>query len=94
MPLQLTPRLSSKQPRFPNHIREYRTKLGLTQAGLAKLLGKTRKVVSAWERGVHFPAGPVVFKLAKALGTLVESLYLALYTAMRPEHKSEKEPKA
>ena len=65
MPLQVTPRLSSKPARFPNQIREYRLKLGLSQAGLGKLLGKTRKVILAWERGIHFPAGPVLFNLAK-----------------------------
>jgi len=90
MALQLTPRLSSKPIRFPNAIREYRVKAGLTQKALAALLGKTRKVVSSWECGRHFPSGPVIFKLAKTLGTLVESLYLSLYTAVRSEkHPSE-----
>ena len=87
MPLQSTPRFSNKPVRYPNRIREYRLRAGLSQRALGESVGKTRKVISAWERGLRFPAGLVLFKLAKALGTLVESLYLALYTAIRPDDK-------
>jgi len=82
---QLTPRLSLKAVRFPNRIREYRLKACLTQAELATLLGKNRKVVSAWERGLRFPSGPTGLLLGKALSTLLEGLYDQLYTAYRPE---------
>jgi transcriptional regulator with XRE-family HTH domain len=92
MPLQLTPRLSSKTPRFPNRIREYRIKAGLSQAGLGAVIGKSRKLISIWERGVRFPAGTVLFRLAKALGTLVESLYQSIYSAFRTEEKNKKDP--
>jgi transcriptional regulator with XRE-family HTH domain len=92
MTVQLTPRLSTKPARFPNRIREYRLKAGLSQEALGRLRGKTRKVISAWERGLRFPAGPVLLKLAKALGTLVESLYHGIYAAFRPSEKNEKNP--
>ena len=66
----------------------------LTQARLGSIVGTTRKVISAWERGLRFPAGPVLLKLAKALGTLVESLYHGIYSAFRPgEEKEEKSQK-
>jgi len=85
MTVQLTPRLSKKPARFPNRIREYRVRAGLSQKALGERLGTTRKVISGWERGLHFPAGPVIFKLAKTLSTLIESLYLAIYTALRSD---------
>ena len=48
---------------------------------LGALLGTTRSVVSAWERGHILPTLPNVFRLARALDTLAESLYLGLYTS-------------
>ena len=82
---QLTPRLSLKPVRFPNRIREYRLKAFLTQAELGKRLGTSRKVISAWERGVRFPSGPAGLWLGKALSTLLEGLYDQIYTNYRPE---------
>lgn len=92
MTLQLTPRLSLKTPRFPNRIREYRLKAGLSQAALGAVVGKSRKIISIWECGARFPTGPVLLKLAKALGTLVESLYHGIYSAFRPDEKTNKPP--
>lgn len=80
MTLQLTPRLSLKPIRFPNRIREYRLRLGLSQEALGALIRKNRKVISAWERGQQFPAGPVLLRLAKVLNTLAESLYEGFYS--------------
>jgi transcriptional regulator with XRE-family HTH domain len=85
MTLQLTPRLSQKPVRFPNRIREYRLRAGVSQAELGKAIGKNRKIISLWERGVRFPSGPVLLKLAKSLATLVESLYESIYSAFRPD---------
>ncbi len=84
MRFQVTPRLSQKPARFPNRIREYRLRAGLTQAALAALVGRHRKVVSAWEQGLHFPSGPVGLRLGKALDTLLEGLYCDLYVAYHP----------
>ena len=89
MALQLTPRLSKRPVRFPNRIREYRLRAGLTQAALATLLGRNRKVVSAWECGYRFPNGPVGLRLGKALDTLLEGLYADLYRADGPSDEQK-----
>lgn len=92
MPVQLTPRLSSRRPRFPNRIREYRLKAGLTQKALGTLIGKGRTVISCWERGLYLPRVPYLFRLAKALDTLAEHLYEGLYHAFAG--RAEKETSA
>ena len=80
MLVQHTPRLVRCAPRFPNRIRSYRVQHGLSQRALAAQLGQRRASVSAWERGCHLPTVPNLFRLARALDTLGESLYWALYT--------------
>ena len=80
MTVQQTERIHRKAARFPNQIREYRLKLGISQRELGKRVGYCRSVISAWERGNILPSLPNVFRLAKALDTLVESLYLTLYS--------------
>lgn len=35
----------------PSQIKEWRRSLGLTQSGLAKVLGVSRATVNRWERG-------------------------------------------
>jgi DNA-binding XRE family transcriptional regulator len=92
MTLQLTPRLSGRPARYPNRIREYRVQAHLTQAALGTLLERNRKVISAWECGYRFPAGPVVLRLAKALGTLVESLYQNIYCTFHPSERKDPTP--
>lgn len=82
---QFTYRRTKVRPRFPNAIREYRLRAGLTQARLARMLGKTRGIVSSWECGHVLPTVPNLFRLAKTLGTLAESLYIALYCIRPPE---------
>jgi putative transcriptional regulator len=89
MTLQLTPRLSRKQARFPNQIRHYRLQAGLSQAALGSAVGTSRKVISAWERGQRFPSGPAVLRLAKALSTLVEALYQSFYSSARPAERQQ-----
>ena len=80
MTVQQTERIPRKASRFPNQIREYRLKVGISQRELGKRVGYCRSVISAWERGNILPSLPNVFRLAKALDTLVESLYLTLYS--------------
>jgi len=80
MSAQHTPRHSRHRPRFPNCIREYRLKAGLTQRKLAELLGRGRDAVSSWERGLSLPSVPRLLKMAKILGTLAEALYRDFYT--------------
>jgi transcriptional regulator with XRE-family HTH domain len=69
----------SKPARFPNAIRRYRLQAGLTQKKLAELVGRSRGVISSWERGTILPSVPNLFKLAKILNTLAESLYAEFY---------------
>ena len=81
MLVQHTPRSSRRAPRFPNRIRRYRLQAGLSQRALAAQIGRDRATVSAWERGWRLPTVPGLFRLARALDTLAESLYWSLYTA-------------
>jgi putative transcriptional regulator len=89
MQMQQTPRLSQRPPRHPNQIRKYRIAAGLSQSELGARIGRTRSVVSAWERGRYLPSVTNVFLLARALDTLVESLYWSLYTRSRSESREE-----
>ena len=61
--------------RLGNHIREARTKLGLTQAQLAETVGVSRKTINTVENGVFIPSTVLALQLSKALGTSVESLF-------------------
>ena len=79
MSIQHTPRTSRHSPRFPNKIREYRLKAGLSQRKLAEMLGRGRNAVSSWERGLTLPNVPRLLKMAKILHTLAESLYMNFY---------------
>jgi DNA-binding XRE family transcriptional regulator len=85
MELQHTPRPSRHAPRFPNKIREYRLKAGLSQRKLAKFLGRGRNAVSSWERGLTLPNVPRLMRMAKILGTLAESLYMEFYATLSEE---------
>ena len=80
MEVQLTPRASRHSPRFPNNIREYRLKAGLSQRRLGALLGRGRNAVSSWERGLTRPDVTLGVRMAKALATLVEALYQDFYS--------------
>ena len=85
MTIQHTPRLSRLEIRFPNCIREYRLKAGLSQRKLAGMLGRSKDAVSSWERGLNLPSVPLLMRMAKILGTLAESLYRDFYDTFRPE---------
>ena len=88
MQVQHTPRASRHVPRFPNKIREYRLRAGLSQAKLAGLLGRGRDAVSSWERGLTLPNVPRLMRMAKILGTLAESLYQDFYATFPKEEAS------
>ena len=85
---QHTPRPSRHAARFPNKIREYRLKAGLSQRRLAELLGRGRNAVSSWERGLTLPSVPRLLRMAKILGTLAESLYMDFYSTFPKENAS------
>jgi len=92
--IQYTRRLSSKRTRFPNAIRDYRIRAGLSQKHLAALVGHTRSMVSAWERGNTLPTLANALQLAGTLNTLTEALYKKLYRPQAPENMSTPAPEA
>ena len=83
--VQHTQRTCHYAARFPNTIREYRLKSGLSQRKLAELLGRKRNAISSWERGLTLPSVPLLLRMAKILGTLAESLYMEFYSTFRQE---------
>src|SRR5258708_39478802 len=88
MQFQYTPRASHHAPRFPNRIREYRLKAGLSQRRLGALIGCGRNAISLWERGLTKPDVTLGVRMAKTLATLVESLYQDFYS---PAHENRAE---
>ena len=61
--------------RLANRLKERRAELGLTQAELAERVGVTRKTVNTVENGVFIPSTDLALRLARALGTSVESIF-------------------
>jgi len=88
MTIQYTQRGPRHAPRFPNKIREYRLKAGLTQRGLGAMLGRGEDAISSWERGQKLPTVPRLLKMAKILGTLAESLYMDFYSTFPKDGES------
>ncbi|HEX8669304.1 MAG TPA: helix-turn-helix transcriptional regulator [Allosphingosinicella sp.] len=58
-----------------NRLRELRAERDLTQAGLAELVGVSRKTINTIENGVFVPSTLLALKLARALGEPVEALF-------------------
>jgi putative transcriptional regulator len=79
MEVQHSPRSLRHAPIFPNTIREYRLRAGLSQRELGKRLGRGRNAVSSWERGLTKPDVTLGVRMAKVLGTFAESLYRQFY---------------
>jgi transcriptional regulator with XRE-family HTH domain len=94
MEVQHTPRASRHAPSFPNRIREYRLKAGLSQRKLAAMLGRGKDAVSSWERGLTLPNVPRLMRMAKILGTLAESLYMDFYATFPKEGETPNAAKA
>ena len=61
--------------RLRNRLREERARLGLTQADLAALANVSRKTINTVENGVFIPSTLLALRLARVLGTTVESLF-------------------
>lgn len=80
MGIQYSLRRGRLAPRYRNDIRRYRIEAGLTQAMLARAIGKNRQSISDWERGRTLPTLPNGIQLARTLGTLAESLYWDFYS--------------
>ncbi len=85
MLVQYTQRACQYPARFPNKIREYRLKAGLSQRKLGEMLGRTHNAVSSWELGLSLPNVPLLLRMAKILGTLAEALYMDFYSTFRQD---------
>lgn len=59
-----------------NHIKEFRTDKGLSQQELADICGVTRQTVNAIENNKYDPTIELAFKLATALETTVDELFI------------------
>jgi len=86
MTVQLTPRRSRHRPKFPNALRQYRLRAGLSQGQLASAVGLGRSFVSLCERGLRLPSFPTVVRLARELGTAPQSLYRDLFSSEDSNH--------
>lgn len=63
------------EPPLHNRLLEFRSRLGLTQAGLAEAVGVSRKTINTIENRVFVPSTVLALKLAECLGTTVEALF-------------------
>lgn len=58
-----------------NHLKAYRTKLGLNQTELGRLAGVSRQTISLIERGDYSPSVTLALKIAKICKVTVEDLF-------------------
>ena len=56
-------------------IKEYRTRLGLTQEKLAARVGVRRETIVFLEKGKYNPSLRLAHAVARALGTTVDALF-------------------
>jgi putative transcriptional regulator len=56
-------------------IKEYRTRLNLTQERLADMVGVRRETIIFLEKGKYNPSLRLAYNVAKALGATVEELF-------------------
>lgn len=56
-------------------IKAYRTRKGLSQEQLARLMGTTQAAVAMWETGARMPRTDKLPKLAEVLGCSVADLF-------------------
>ncbi|OLF69445.1 DNA-binding protein [Loigolactobacillus backii] len=59
----------------PNRVRYYRRKKGLTQLTLARAIGVSRQTINLIENDKYNPSLDLIIKLAKVLGTDLNSLF-------------------
>ena len=69
-------RKGSDQVPLLNHLKEYRSKLGINQTELGKLAGVSRQTISLIERGDYSPSVTLALKLAKICRTTVEDIFV------------------
>ncbi|WP_191980623.1 MULTISPECIES: helix-turn-helix transcriptional regulator [Loigolactobacillus] len=59
----------------PNRVRYYRRKKELTQLTLARAIGVSRQTINLIENDKYNPSLDLIIKLAKVLGTDLNSLF-------------------
>ena len=69
-------RKGSDQVPLLNHLKEYRSELGINQTELGKLAGVSRQTISLIERGDYSPSVTLALKLAKICRTTVEDIFV------------------
>jgi len=57
-------------------MREYRTKLNMTQAKLAEIAGVRRETIIFLEQGKYNPSLKLAHDVAKALGATIEEVFV------------------
>ena len=58
-----------------NHLKEYRTRLGVNQFEMGRMVGVSRQTISQIERGDYSPSVTLALKLAGVFGVPVERLF-------------------
>ena len=58
-----------------NHLKEYRSKLGVNQTEMGRLAGVSRQTISQIERGDYSPSVTLALKLAKICQASVEDIF-------------------
>lgn len=58
-----------------NKLKEYRSKLGVNQQDMGKLVGVSRQTISQIERGDYSPSVTLALKIAKICGATVEDIF-------------------
>lgn len=59
-----------------NHLKKYRSELGLNQTELGKLSGVSRQTISLIERGDYSPSVTLALKIAKVCKVKVEDIFV------------------
>lgn len=57
------------------NIRYYRERLGISQAELARRLGKTSGAISQYESGINIPRMPVIERMADIFGCRSKDIF-------------------
>ena len=58
-----------------NHVKEYRSELGINQTELGKLASVSRQTISLIERGDYSPSVTLALKIAKICQVTVEDIF-------------------
>lgn len=72
-----------------NHLKKYRSELGINQTELGKLAGVSRQTISLIERGDYSPSVTLALKIAKICKVKVEDIFV--YYEEDEENDEEKE---